>query len=109
MVEKPVKRVARDRKKAKSVFQCLERTPYFSFIEVVIHSGRQHQIRKHTVLAGHEIIGDRRYGDPKYQKKIQKRYELAGMCLHAHKLNVMYKGKKIELSSSVPNFWERLR
>ena len=47
----------RDRKYAKSTFKCLRRTPYFSFIEVKLHSGRQHQIRKHTAIAGHEIIG----------------------------------------------------
>lgn len=33
-----------------------------SMLEVAIHTGRKHQIRKHMSLLGHPVVGDRLYG-----------------------------------------------
>jgi 23S rRNA pseudouridine955/2504/2580 synthase len=35
-----------------------------SLLRLVLHTGRQHQIRAHLQHLGHPIVGDRRYGSP---------------------------------------------
>jgi len=31
-------------------------------LELIIHTGRRHQIRRHLALIGHPVLGDPRYG-----------------------------------------------
>ncbi|MEN8188658.1 MAG: RluA family pseudouridine synthase [Thermodesulfobacteriota bacterium] len=39
-----------------------------SFLDIRLHSGRQHQIRRHLSQWGHPIMGDPQYGDKKSSK-----------------------------------------
>lgn len=74
------------RKKAHTGYELVSANQYLSLISLTLCTGRQHQIRKHCVLAGHEIVGDTRYGDTRYQKKMKARYGFDGIFLHAQHL-----------------------
>jgi len=69
-------------------YQVLRRNPYFSLCEFDLITGRQHQIRKHCLLARHALAGDPRYGNPKYNAKLRKYYGLDRMYLHCYSLQI---------------------
>lgn len=58
----------------------------FSLVEVVLVTGRMHQIRVHLSSIGHPIIGDRKYGDFNLNKTIKKQFGLNNQLLHAYKI-----------------------
>ena len=51
-------------KEALTSFVALARSEQASLLELCLHSGRQHQIRRQLADIGHPIFGDRRYGGP---------------------------------------------
>jgi 23S rRNA pseudouridine1911/1915/1917 synthase len=61
-----------------SEFNVLKRYPAFSYLEVLIGTGRTHQIRVHLSSIGHPVVGDRLYGAPAS--------ELGRYFLHAHRI-----------------------
>lgn len=87
----------RDRVSCETKFQVLKFNRYFSLCKFILITGRQHQIRKHTALAKHPLIGDSRYGDLKYNRMIQDRYQTRRMFLHCSFLKI--KGQAIECSA----------
>jgi 23S rRNA-/tRNA-specific pseudouridylate synthase len=50
-----------------------------TLLDIRLHSGRQHQIRRQLAECGHPLFGDRRYGGP-YPS------ELPRLFLHCHRL-----------------------
>ena len=61
-----------------SEFNVLRRYPRFTYLEVLIGTGRTHQIRVHLSSIGHAVVGDRLYGAPAS--------ELGRYFLHAHRI-----------------------
>ena len=61
-----------------SEFNVLQRYPRFTYLEVLIGTGRTHQIRVHLSSIGHPVVGDRLYGAPAS--------ELGRYFLHAHRI-----------------------
>jgi hypothetical protein len=57
-------------------------------------TGRRHQLRLHTAILGHAILGDCTYelGDDSMERKTCNR-----MCLHAHKLSIPLGYKKTKV------------
>ena len=96
-----------NRKPSHTSFQTEKTNQYLSALTLTLHTGRQHQIRKHCVMAGHEIVGDTRYGDLRYQKNMKQRYEINGMLLHAEQLAFQFLGKDYSFSSR-PQGWESI-
>jgi len=47
---------------SRTSFRTLHRFATMSLLEIELHSGRTHQIRRHLAAAGHPLAGDRRYG-----------------------------------------------
>jgi 23S rRNA pseudouridine955/2504/2580 synthase len=45
-----------------TTFQALHSTGKFTLLNIQLHSGRQHQIRRQLADLGHPLAGDRRYG-----------------------------------------------
>ena len=98
--------IARHRVAAHTEYECISKNQHISMLDVTLHTGRQHQIRRHCVLAGHEILGDTRYGDPRYQKKIATWYKDMGLLLHAHTLIFSVHQKMIRIQAPKPRLWE---
>ena len=72
----------------------VRKNKYFSEVEIVLKSGRQHQIRKHSALAKHPIVGDNRYNEDKYNSKIADMYKETRMQLEAESLDFQFKNEK---------------
>jgi 23S rRNA pseudouridine1911/1915/1917 synthase len=68
-----------------------------SLLEVVLDTGRTHQIRVHMAAIGHPVIGDRNYGGP-------VRYGLERQFLHAARLAFAHPitGEAVDVSSPLP-------
>lgn len=92
---------AADRKEAGTEVTILRSNQYFTEIRAELLTGRQHQIRKHAAIAGHPVVGDKRYNEDKYNKNIEKFYGTKRMQLHAEKLVFEFKGKTYEFKTSI--------
>lgn len=60
--------------------------PQFSLVEVLLVTGRMHQIRVHLASINHPIIGDKKYGDFALNKEMKQRLHLQYQLLHAYKV-----------------------
>lgn len=96
------------RKPCESQFEVIDSNAFMTAFRLKISSGRTHQIRKHTALAGHAILGDSRYNDPKYNRMISDRYQRSRMFLHASKLKLNWGGEVIDLTSPLPDDFKQL-
>jgi 23S rRNA pseudouridine955/2504/2580 synthase len=82
---------------------------HFTLLDVTIKTGRTHQIRVHLAHAGHPIVGDDKYGDFAFNKRLARgdavpgvRFD--GMFLHARRLAFDHpvSGERIELEAPLP-------
>lgn len=99
---KNIQGLAKERVEAQTRYKVLKSNDYLSMIEVELLTGRQHQIRKHSALAKHAIVGDARYGDPKYNQKMQSLYKTSRMMLHASRLTISIEGESKTFESQIP-------
>jgi 23S rRNA-/tRNA-specific pseudouridylate synthase len=69
-------------------------------VEFSLMTGRRHQLRVHSALIGHSIVGDETYQDDIVPKNLSDR-----MCLHSHSLEVPlpWDDSSRPISSSTPS------
>lgn len=79
-----------------------------SEVEVVIETGRTHQIRVHAQASGHPLIGDERYGDNRSNTRF-KRLGVSRLCLHAEHVGFSWKGERHDFRVPVDANWQTLR
>ena len=48
----------------------------YSILEIILHTGKTHQIRAHLAHINHPIIGDGKYGKNEINKKFNEKYQL---------------------------------
>ena len=70
-------------------YQVLGKTGDFTQVEVILHTGKTHQIRAHLAHIGCPILGDMKYGDT----AVNKAYKLARQCLVAKYLRFNLDGE----------------
>lgn len=80
--------VAKDRVNCETQYKVLNKSKFFTLCEFNLITGRQHQIRKHAAVANHAIVGDPRYGDDRYNKKMAELYKTKRMFLHCTQLEL---------------------
>ena len=66
---------------------------HYSLIECKPLTGRKHQIRRHAKLAGHPVVGDRRYGSARSQAYLSRHRDFNRLGLHAHALAICLPGE----------------
>lgn len=97
--------LSKDRVKAHTEYVVRSKNQYFTAVNFTLHTGRQHQLRKHAALNNHSILGDKRYGDRRYNRMIRERYAFEGMALQACHLQILVKGKSFEWLLKKPDNW----
>ncbi len=72
-------------------YKVLDTNGDLSLLEVVLHTGRTHQIRAHLSHIGHPLLGDEKYGD----KRLNAKNNMKRQALYSYKLT-------FDFSSSCP-------
>lgn len=98
----------KDRIEAVTQYRVIKSNKYFSLVEFNLLTGRQHQIRKHSALAKHAIVGDNRYGDRTYNEKMAQIYGHDRMFLHAHEITLTIGGKNRTFTTPIPEAFSRI-
>lgn len=99
------------RKPCKTLYRCIGQSYHYSLLECRLDTGRTHQIRRHAVLAGHPLVGDRRYGSLRACNYLEKNYNLNRLGLHASELSIQMpnlEGRQRYASERLPIELERL-
>lgn len=75
----------------------------YTMLKIDIKTGRKNQIRVQLNDIGHQIVGDKKYGDI-------KRDPLRRLCLHANYLEFMHPvtGKKMVFETKIPNEFAKI-
>ncbi|MBF0159003.1 MAG: RluA family pseudouridine synthase [Magnetococcales bacterium] len=84
-------------------FRVVQRFATTTLIELVLATGRTHQIRAHMQELGHPVAGDGKYGDRLGNRRLAGN-GLRRMFLHAQRLVFSHPitGQRIEVQSSLP-------
>ncbi len=83
-------------------FEVMRRSAKYSYLRLTLETGRKHQIRVHCQMAGHPVVGDRRYGSTENP--------MDRLCLHARCLTLVhpFTKKTITLSAPLPPVFQVL-
>jgi 23S rRNA pseudouridine1911/1915/1917 synthase len=84
--------------KAELEYRIIGKSKTYLLMEVILHTGRHHQIRVQLANIGYAIKGDLKYGYPRSN-------EDASICLHARNIKFTHpvSGEKIDLSADPPD------
>ncbi|MBC2710462.1 MAG: RNA pseudouridine synthase [Desulfosarcina sp.] len=74
-------------------WRTLAHSLHYSLIECEPLTGRKHQIRRHAKLAGHPVVGDRRYGSTRSLAYLSRHCDFNRLGLHAHALTIRLPGE----------------
>ncbi len=91
-----------DGKEAITHFKVLRRSMKFTYLRVILETGRKHQIRVHCQMAGHPVLGDERYG--------ARENPIRRICLHAVRLELVhpFTGRPLVFNSPLPSSFKAL-
>ena len=65
-----------------------------SILEVILHTGRTHQIRAHLAYIGYPIIGDGKYGNNDINKKFKCKTQ--NLCSYKMKFKFIHPSQHLE-------------
>jgi RluA family pseudouridine synthase len=77
------------RKACQTRFRVLATSSHYTQVECAPETGRKHQIRRHAKLAGHPVVGDRRYGSRRSLVYLQEKCGFSRLGLHARALTFL--------------------
>ena len=88
-------------KPSQSEFRMLRDLGDSTFVEILIDTGRTHQIRVHAAHIGAPVAGDPKYGDEEANRKLRDA-GLRRLFLHAAELSFDLDGKSYAISAPLP-------
>ena len=105
LIDQPIARDPRHRKRmavvpggreSRTRYKVLETPPGHSLLELILETGRTHQIRVHLAYLGHPLLGDGVYG--RTSPRLDRHF------LHAYKLGFQHPrtGEPLEFQSELP-------
>lgn len=91
-------------KSAITHYQIVENFAAATLMRVTLETGRTHQIRVHSQLAGHPLAGDSKYGDELFNTQLRE-VGLNRMFLHAASLRFRHplSGEQITVEAPLPD------
>jgi len=114
IIDAPIGRSLKNRKKmaviegnsreAITQFKVLKKFLNYTLLEMVIRTGRTHQIRVHLAFIGYPVVGDQIYGHKKQELTINRQ------ALHSHILGFVhpFTKKYMEFCAPLPNDMQEL-
>jgi 23S rRNA pseudouridine1911/1915/1917 synthase len=93
-------------REARTAFRILERLRAATLVQVVLHTGRTHQIRVHFQHLGFPLAGDKIYGGRQNVRlRTQTNYTASRQMLHSYSLSFAHPrtGKKISATAPWPD------
>ncbi len=94
---------------AHTSYRVIERLREATLVEVLLHTGRTHQIRVHFQHIGFPVAGDETYGQRQTRRLAElTKYEAPRVMLHAHKLSFIHPrtGKRLKFKATWPADFE---
>lgn len=81
-------------------YKVIESRKNISLLEVILETGRYHQIRFQLSTIGHPIVGDHKYGSPTNPL-------LGSICLHHHRMQIPHPTLNAPLyfEAPIPDYW----
>lgn len=73
---------------ARTRYRLIAQAKVAALAEVEIETGRTHQIRRHFAAIHHEVVGDSKYGDFPFNRRIKAEYGFKRMFLHSARLGI---------------------
>ncbi len=91
-------------------FRTLAVFPKASFVELVIGTGRKHQIRKHMQMIGYPLLLDALYGDPRLDRVFKRTHHYRRFFLHAFSLTLPHPvtGTPLTIHAPLPKAFEEV-
>ncbi len=91
-----------DGKEAITHLKVIKKGNGFSYFQVIIETGRKHQIRKHLASIRHPIVGDKIYGVKKLENNLLKK--VSRHMLHSYQLMLKhpFKNTTINIKADIP-------
>ena len=87
-------------KPSKTIYHVLEHLNGYTLLDLILVTGRTHQIRAHMSYIRHHVVGDTKYGDFKANNFFKKEYGFENQFLHASELHFGKLEKPLENLSS---------
>lgn len=82
------------RKPCKTQYCVKIQSRHYSLLECRLPTGRTHQIRRHAALAGHPLVGDKRYGSLRACRYLEAHRRFKRLGLHAAALTIRLPGEE---------------
>ncbi len=95
--------------KAKTCFTILQQSTHYALLQIMLITGRKHQIRRHAKLSGHPVTADKRCGSKKSIKFLQENCGYERLGLHAQSIEIPDMNPPIVITSKrIPSEMEKL-
>ena len=95
-------RAAPEGKKALTRFRVVKNAGSYSLLQVIIETGRMHQIRAHLAHVGHPVAGDTRYHRPSEARRQRRELGLDRIFLHAEEISWEEEGRRRRFRAPLP-------